>query len=204
MVRFVIIRHGFSVTNLERRFTGQNNVPLTQLGHSQAREVAQYVAGNYNIDAIFSSDLCRAYDTILPLAEALDMPITKNPAFREVNVGTWQGILVADMEKAHPEKMEAYRNDPQNFVFDGGESHAMAGKRALAALEEIARENDGKTIAVATHGGVIKMIIATLMGVDVKEIPLMPNASVTEIVYRGGVFEIEKMPFDGHLSEKTK
>lgn len=206
MVRFVIIRHGFSVTNKERRFTGQNDVMLTPEGFEQARQTAKYVLEKYNVDAVYSSDLMRAYDTVLPIAKAKGLEIKTTPDLREVNVGNWQGILVEDINKLFPEQYAAYSANPGTFTFEGGEKYSDVAIRAIKALEKIAAQNDGKTVVVGTHGGVMRNLVAKWTGVspeNMHTIAMVPNASVTEVVYNNGSFEIIRLAYADHLAQKA-
>ena len=74
MVRFLIIRHGYSKSNKEKKFTGQMDVGLDEAGVIQAECTGKYVAEKFNVDKIYSSDLCRAYDTAEPLSEITGIP----------------------------------------------------------------------------------------------------------------------------------
>ena len=78
MTDLVILRHGYSEGNKEKRFSGQMNVPLDNVGKNQAESVAKFIADNFKVDAIYSSDLSRAYDTVKPLADKLGLEIVKD------------------------------------------------------------------------------------------------------------------------------
>ena len=91
MTKILIIRHGQSENNKEAKYTGHLDVSLSSEGRAQAEALAQYLEKNYKIDAIFSSDLKRAADTIAPYAEKMGIEIKKDADFREVSVGRWQG-----------------------------------------------------------------------------------------------------------------
>ncbi|MBR5527574.1 MAG: histidine phosphatase family protein [Clostridia bacterium] len=201
MVKFLLIRHGESVANLEKRFCGQGNAPLTQKGLSQAQTVTKYILENFKIDAVYSSDLIRAYATVEPLAKELGLEIKTCPALREVDVGVWSGNLVSDIERDFPKEIATYRADPENYTFRGGECYGNIRYRALDALREIALENEGKTIAVGTHGGIIRNLIAMWRGQNVLDITPMKNTSITEIHFSDGNFFLQGDPFCGHLEE---
>ncbi len=205
MVTFIIIRHGYSKFNKEKRFTGQLDVPLDEKGIIQAEYTAKYILSNYKVDKIYSSDLSRACETVKPLSEALGLPIITDRAFREIDVGIWQGELISEIEKKYPDEMESYRSNPGVFKFEGGENYSMAAKRASEALETISKENDGKTIAVATHGGIVRCLRCLLNGYPlekIKEIPIVPNASVTVVSYDDGNAEFLLAGYNEHLPDK--
>lgn len=202
MVKFLIIRHGYSVTNKAHVFTGQNDVELSEEGYLQAECVCRYIYENFKVDRIYSSDLKRAVDTITPLAQKLRLEITKEKALRELDVGIWRGMKVEDVKNNYPEMLCAYRDDPAFNACPGGENFSDMSRRAIPAFERIAKENDGKTVAVATHGGVIRVATCHFRGWDVakvREIPICPNASLMVVNYDNGRFFIEKESFNSYL-----
>lgn len=206
MVTFLIVRHGFSMGNKEKRFSGQMDVALDEVGLQQAQSVARYVLANFRVDAIYASDLMRAVDTVKPVADALKLSVIQRKNLREVDVGDWQGKLITDVEKEYPESFALYKENPGLSHFDGGESYAGLQQRVVAAMEEIAAENHGKTVLIGTHGGVIRTLRAAWSGTPlekIKEIPHVPNASVTVAVYEKGVFSLKTVGYCDYLSDKT-
>ena len=91
MTRLIITRHGQSIANAQLRFAGHSDFDLSETGHTQAALVAKYLCENLHIDAIYSSDLLRAYNTALPTARALGMDIIPSTALREIFAGEWEG-----------------------------------------------------------------------------------------------------------------
>ena len=206
MTRFIIIRHGFSQGNKEKRFSGQMDVPLDAVGVSQARSIARYILENYKVDCVYASDLCRAYDTVKPIADALDLPVIKEPLLREVDVGRWQGMLIEDVKRLFPESFERYRATPGLARFDGGEGYIDVMERGKRALAKIAAEHDGETVLIGTHGGVIRTMRAAWAGTDlaqIQEIPHVPNASTTVVEYENGNVRPIMIGYDAYLEDKT-
>ena len=106
-------------------------------------------------------------------------------------MGDWQGKLITDVEKEFPESFALYKENPGLSHFDGGESYAQLQQRVVAAMNELAVENDEKTVLVGTHGGVIRTLRAAWTDTPldkIKEIPHVPNASLTVAVYENGSF----------------
>ena len=205
MVKLLIVRHGFSITNKARVFTGQNDVELSEEGYSQASSVCKYIYENFKVDAIYSSDLKRAKDTIKPLAKRIGLEIKTEKGIRELDVGIWQGVAIDDVRRDYPSQFEAYRTDPANNGCVGGENFTDMSKRAIPVFERIAKENDGKTVVVATHGGVIRVATCYFRGLDVyrvKDIPICPNASLMIVNFENGKFSIEKESFSSFLEEQ--
>ena len=206
MVTFIIIRHGYSASNKAARFAGQSEVPLDAIGIGQAQSTAKYILDTYKVDRIYSSDLSRAYETVRPLAEALGMDVIRRRDLREVNVGVWQGMRIEDVKTEFTESFAAYKENPGVYAFEGGESYPQAMERAARAFADIAAENDGKTVVIGTHGGIIRALRTVWNGIppeQMKDIPHVPNASVTVAEYEDGAVTWRTVGYDGHLEDKT-
>ena len=206
MTELLFIRHGYSEGNKSRRFSGQRDFPLDEAGRLQAAELAAYLTGAYHVDAIYASDLCRAYDTVKPLAEALDLPVHPVRELREVDVGLWEGVLRDEVERQYAETYALYLKAPGLVRFDGGESFAEMRTRALAAVQRILSENEGKTVAIATHGGVIRALRTVWEDIPLArmgEIPQVPNASITVVRYEGERATLVTAGYSDHLTEKV-
>lgn len=208
MTTLIIIRHGFSKNNKEKRFTGQFDAPLDEIGVMQAEITGKYISENYKVDAIYSSDLSRAVNTAKPLADILSLPIITSPKLREINVGSWQNILVSDVIERDPEAYKWHKENPELTRFGDGESYAELTERAVDIIDEIARENDGKTVAVATHGGLVRALLCHMKNMPISQINApensVCNASITIINYDNGRAELVTAGSTEHLSEITK
>lgn len=202
MTHLIITRHGYSEYNKTRMYTGQVDVALTDLGLRQAARTAEYVAETYKIDAIYSSDLKRAMSTAIPLSEKLGIPVIKEPLIKEIYGGLWENKLMPQIDKLYHDDYQIYKTTIGLARCTGGESLAELQTRALAGMKKIAEENDGKTVFVATHGGVLLALISAWMGLPLAkmhETPPATNSSITEVVYENGTFKIAKYSFDEHL-----
>lgn len=206
MVTLLIIRHGFSLGNKQKIFTGQLDVPLDDAGRAQARSIADYVLQNFQVDGIYSSDLCRACDTVAPIADALGLPVVKTPSFREINEGNWQGMTFDELASAFPEKFALHKENPSVGYYDGGESYADVFARGSLALEQIAWEYDGKTVVIGTHGGFIRALLHGFRHIPTEKLkvtPPVPNGSVTVAQYENGKLTLVQTGYTGHLTDKT-
>ena len=205
MTELLFIRHGYSEGNKEHRFSGQMDFPLDAAGRLQAKELAAYLCRAYRIDAIYASDLCRAVETVMPLSEALSMPIHTMQALREIDVGLWEGMLREDAARLYPEGHALYLETPGLVRFDGGESFAEMRERALGAVRRIVAENEGKTVAIATHGGVIRALRTLWENIPLEQmgrIPHVPNASVTVVRYEGSTATLIAAGLCDYLTER--
>ncbi len=204
MVKLIIIRHGFSVTNEQGRFAGRTDVPLNEIGKRQAEQCARYVSENYKIDRIYSSDLMRAYDTAKPLSSLTGLEITVKEDLREMYVGEWEGMLISDIRRIYPEQFEKWKRNDEDFRYNGGESLKEALIRAERVFDGIIKENDGKTVAVTTHGGLIQVIIDEWSKQNgITETAIVPNASISVAECDGGKIRLVTVGYDGHLTDKA-
>jgi len=203
MTRFLFVRHGQSMANLEGVFAGNYDVLLTELGHKQAECTAAFIKENYQVDAIYSSDLKRAYQTGERAAKLLDLEIKKEPDLREIKAGMWEGSSFEELPVKYAEDFHIWLTDIGNARCTEGESVAELAERVYAAIERIAKENPDKTVLITTHATPIRTLQWRMTGETLsymKEIPWVSNASVTEIMYDNGKLIPVKISQDTHLA----
>lgn len=201
MTKLVIVRHGESLFNLTRQYTGQTDVPLTEKGLAQAKITARYILENYKIDEVYSSDLCRAIDTAKPVADPLGLTIKTDSRLREINAGIWQGMYFKDVREKYKDEYALYQSDRTTQRTPGGEGLFDVQKRTLEAVDAIAKTNDGKTVMIATHNGPLMTICTKFQGQNLNEAKSLSNNSITEIDYENGEYKIIRLGFDEHLGE---
>ena len=159
----LLIRHGQSRGNAERRFGGHTATPLSVRGRNQAQATALTLKSE-SITAIYSSDLARAVETAQPLANLTRLPINYTNAFRERDVGVMEGLTFEDAAQQHPEQYAALLRRDFDHVLRGGESYRQLLDRARQKLDEIIDENRGGKIVVFSHTGTICILALHLMG----------------------------------------
>lgn len=204
MVKFLIVRHGYSLSNKGGTFTGQLDIGLSEEGLKQAKLVSDYVLKNHKVDKIYSSDLSRAVDTIKAVAEKTGLEICPLKEFREAFCGEWEGLTVDVIKERYKEDYEGWINGKANAHPTGGESIEQIGERALKKITEIAKESEGKTVLIATHGGVIKAMQRIWLKLPTEklvEVPWVTNASLSIVNYENGEFTIVKMGEDSYLGD---
>ncbi len=163
VTRLYLVRHGQSAGNAEGRFGGHSPTPLSALGIEQAKVTAERLAKE-RITVIYSSDLHRAVQTAAPLAELLDLPINKNPAFRERKVGVLEGLTFDESKAQYPKDYYALINRNIHHVITEGESYRQLLKRATKALHEVIRNHQSEKIVIFSHTGAICYLTLYLMG----------------------------------------
>lgn len=159
----LLVRHGQSKGNAERRFGGHTATPLSARGRNQA-EVTARTLKSESLTAIYSSDLARAMETAKPLANMTGLPVHGSCAFRERDVGVMEGLTFEDAAQQHPEQYAALLRRDFEYVLTGGESYRQLLDRARQKLDDIIEENRGGKIAVFSHTGTICILALHLMG----------------------------------------
>lgn len=184
MTTIILVRHGQSLGNAEKKFLGHTDLDLSEKGYLQAKYAGEYISKNFKIDKIYSSDLLRAYNTAKTIDGYLGLGVTKNKNLREIYAGSWEGNTFDRLMSEYKEDYSVWLTDIGSSRCSGGESVAELKDRVLSALTEIAKENNGKTVLVATHATVIRVLECTFKGFplsEMKNIPWAENASVSVV-----------------------
>ncbi|HEX8144295.1 MAG TPA: histidine phosphatase family protein [Pyrinomonadaceae bacterium] len=161
--RVLLIRHGQSEGNAEGRFGGHTATPLSARGLRQAEATAQALSTE-TFDAIYASDLPRAYDTALPLARLTGLEVQPREAFRERSVGAMEGLTFEEAAEQHPEQYAALIRRDFEHVLLGGESYRQMLDRASRELDLAIERHKGGRIAIFSHTGTICILALHLMG----------------------------------------
>ncbi|MBB0246217.1 histidine phosphatase family protein [Streptomyces alkaliphilus] len=163
--RIVLWRHGQTSWNLEHRFQGTTDIPLTDEGRAQARRAAGMLA-RLRPDAIISSDLSRAADTAAELAALTGLEIRRDEALRETYAGVWQGLTHEEIRARHGDEYAAWkRGEPVRR--GGGELESEVADRAAPVVERHAEKlPENGTLVVVSHGGTIRTTIGRLIGLE--------------------------------------
>jgi probable phosphoglycerate mutase len=187
----VLVRHGETDWNRERRFQGHADPSLNEEGRRQAVALADLLAGN-TFAAVYSSPLRRAHETAEIVAERLGVPIEVSEGFMEVDVGSWSGLMTTEVEQQFPEAFRRWRATYSGGWTDG-ETYDELGARVVAELLEIAGRHRGERVLVVTHSGPIRSVLAAAaglqFGVGRAQIGYVENCAVTEIAIRDGTIE---------------
>jgi broad specificity phosphatase PhoE len=183
----LLARHGQSDWNRDRRWQGHADRPLTELGRTQARELAQRLA-HTDLDAIYSSDLRRAQETAEVVGRAQGLEVRTIPGLREVDVGSWSGLTRAEAEQRYPEAYRRWLVGEEGW--DDGETYEELSDRVLAAVWEITAAHPGERVLVVGHGGSIRAIHAAALGVDIHAYRRLqrvePNATLSAVCVEDG------------------
>lgn len=161
--RILLVRHGQSLGNAERRFGGHSPTPLSELGRAQAEATGRALAAE-GVTAIYSSDLLRAVETAGPLARETGLAVNQCPALRERHVGRLEGLTFEKAAELFPEEYGALIRRDFDRVLPGGESYRQMLDRAASELDRVVELNRGGTLALFSHTGTICILALHLMG----------------------------------------
>jgi len=189
MPRLLLVRHGRTQWNAERRYQGQTDVPLDAIGRAQVRALGERLADE-TLDAVFASTLGRAQSTAAAIMARHDLPIQPEPRLLEINVGAWEGLKQAEIEARYPEELAVWQEDPVRHGPPGGESVGDLVARIQPLMNELVQRPDDETVLLASHGGTLSTLLALALGMAPRDRWrfLLDPASVSELrLYeRGG------------------
>ena len=183
-----LARHGETDWNRELRWQGHADPPLNALGRQQARALAASLAG-LPIAAVYSSDLLRASETAEIVAGRLEVPLHLDAGLRELDVGSWQGQTLAELEARHAEAVARWEGSGEHG-WEGGERHEEMATRVLEAIRSIAAGHVGEEVLVVSHGGPMRALKAFAAGLDYpgdrRSVPYTANCEVSAIAVEDG------------------
>lgn len=166
MVKIYIVRHCESMGNVEHRFQGRFDAPVSPRGEQQLELLALRFR-NTHLDAVYSSPLSRALRTAQAVNRFHDLPVQVRDSLSELDVGEMENLLLTEIGEKFPLVAENWDESPDLCEFPGGETMKQAYDRANGALDQIIAENPGKTVLIATHGGVIRNLDARIRTGDI-------------------------------------
>lgn len=172
-----LIRHGETDGNLNGIVQGSIDIPLNNTGIQQAKEAKQELEG-VAFDAAYSSDLTRAKVTAAIVLEGRRINIINDPRLRERNFGAWEGKSFDDYYAVTHEERSKETEPTEQLI-----------GRAMSALQEITDTHPGQTIFVASHGNLIKNVIAPIMGIPDTDLKI-GNLAYAKLIYKDGVVTI--------------
>ncbi len=170
VIHLHLVRHCQTAWNVEGRFLGCTDLPLTEEGQAQAAMLVRAFA-RIPLTAIYASDLQRAAATAAPIAKAHGLPIRTDPRLREMHQGELEGFTGKEIRPRYADFFAAWEADPADVVVPGGESLRQTLARASASVREIAAMHAGAGethILIVSHGLTLQAIIGEAIGLDLR------------------------------------
>lgn len=204
MTKLLLVRHGESEANRHDLFAGFYDAELEEQGLRQAELTAEFISENYNVHKVYASDLKRAYKTGQAIAARCSVEIIPEQGLREISGGEWEGVHFPSLKELYPQEFGLWLTDIGNAGCPGGETVKDFANRVMSTMEKIAKLHDGQTIVVATHATPIRVVHTMLLHGDIaamRDVSWVSNASVTEIQYDLGKWQMIRSGYDSHLAD---
>ena len=202
--KIILERHGQSEGNAKQLFLGHTDLDLSEEGYRQA-EVAAAALASEKIDVIYSSDLIRAHNTAAPHARIRGLDVIDDKNLRELYLGEWEGQAISYLlEKWNDDFILGWRQSFGTYCPPGGEAIQDLATRIYNEVMKLARENEGKTILIASHAAAIRSFwcrISEIPPEQVAERVQFPtNASFTTVYFDGEHLIPHEYSNDKHFS----
>ncbi len=178
----IVVRHGETIWNTEARFQGHTDIPLSERGRAQARATARRLAG-VHIDAAYCSPLQRCLETTQIILQGRAIEPTAKEDLREASHGRWEGMTHIEVLERYPEDVAKKAADPANYGGTDGEPLGKVQKRVWKTIMDLVRAHPQHTLLVTSHGGPIRALICSALGLDLanSERIAVHNAAITVI-----------------------
>ncbi|MEZ5672465.1 MAG: histidine phosphatase family protein [Thiotrichaceae bacterium] len=167
VTKLIVIRHGETTWNLDGRYQGHADSPLTERGIAQAEAVGKRMK-KQPFDVLYSSDLTRAYRTAQCIAIEAGQEIKIDTQLRERNLGIFQGMCKGEFVQQHPEIYAKYQANLLDYVIPQGESFRQCYQRSIQCFEILAQRHTGATVVAVTHGGILANLLKHVLNIPLQ------------------------------------
>ncbi len=200
--QLVLVRHGVTAWNRERRFQGQTDTPLSDEGRLQARRTGRRLSGE-PVAAVYSSDLMRARETAVEIARAVGLDVADEAGLRERSYGVFEGRTHDEIRRDFVDHYRRWSAREPDFQLPGGETLRAVHDRVLAAMRAIGLRHAGQTVVLVTHGGVLDVAyrIASGLALEAPRKHDLLNASLNRVRWHDGGFSLLSWGEVAHLDD---
>lgn len=167
MLEIILVRHGQTDWNRDRRIMGHRPIPLNATGKKESALLAKGLA-NVDIDAIYTSPFIRAFQTARILSSGRNIKLEKSSEVAEIDYGHWVGRTFEEVSQE--ESFHIYHTHPQDAQAPGGEKMTSVAERAVGFIEKLRKVHKQGRILVVSHADVIKVILVNYLRMDLNEI----------------------------------
>jgi len=198
--RIIAIRHGETAWNVDARIQGHLDIALNATGLLQADRVAQAL-GDEAVDAVYASDLLRAWQTAAAIAYTTQSSLTPELGLRERGFGAFEGKTYADIETLWPEDSLQWRKRDPHWAPPGGESLLAMRERVQSTASRLARQHQGGQIVLVAHGGVMDQLYRLATGQDLQAPRTwqLGNAAINRLLWTPDGFTLVGWADSRHL-----
>ncbi len=180
MTKIYLVRHCEALGNIQHIFQGRIDLDITELGAKQL-DFLKKRFDDIKLDHIYSSPLLRTQKTAKAIIGDKNLPLEIDEGLIEINGGFLEGKPFSETFGVMPELLDIWINHPQDFAPEGGDKMTDSYERIWKTVKELAAKNKGKTIACATHGGVLRCLNCRLLNGDIEKLVDTPWAGNTAV-----------------------
>jgi broad specificity phosphatase PhoE len=163
--RLYLVRHGATPLTAEDKFSGAENVHLSDDGRDQVQHLAVRLSKS-SIRAVYASPLDRTMETARLIAGPHRLTPIGRDGLREIQHGHWEGLTRKEVERRYAPEYAAWESDPFTFAPEGGESGISVLARALPVVREIVVKHQDENVLVVSHKATLRLILSSLLGFD--------------------------------------
>ncbi len=191
--RIVLVRHGEPEESARGLCYGKLDVGLSERGKLQIEQTVGFLE-KFEIDAIYASPRIRAAESAKILAQKCGLFVETNENFAEINFGDFEGLAYEEVERRFPAIYRKWMNSPTEVEFPNGESFAQMQRRVLKEVEELRFLHEGETLAIVSHGGVNRIILAHFLAIANEHIfRLAQNYAAANVIDFYGEFPVVRI-----------
>jgi len=212
--RLLLIRHGQTLHNTQRIISGRNDIPINDIGHQQARKMAERVKRQYPVDVIYASPLQRTMQTAAYLGKVFDLPVLPHEDLIEYGFGDLSDIKVSQIKATNPALYQQiatwneseYSENPIRPEIPGAEPMEDFKKRMQSFTDLVIQKHAGQQVAAVSHGGFIKSFLYYHVGGDFSRyVPFwVDNTSLTIVDFYKGNPVIRLFNDNSHVEEQLE
>ncbi len=203
-MQLLLVRHGETDFNRDRRVQGMIDNPLNDAGRAQALRAAQSLAGR-NVRAIYSSGLLRARDTAGAIAVSLGLEVQIEDDLRELHQGDLDGMTGEEMRARYPDILNAWATDAAGVRLPGGESMQDCQDRVWAVVERLRERHPDDAIVAVSHNLAILSLVCRALGLYLSHFRRLrlENAAISEIRFQGSRVTLARFNDTCHIVHPT-
>jgi alpha-ribazole phosphatase len=200
-MKLLLVRHGQTDWNINRRFQGQSDVPLNEVGRQQATALVNRLSREH-IDVLFASDLQRAHETARIIAAQQACEIRLDARLREINFGAWEGLTYDEIKHNDPAVLAAREADIFTTAAPDGETLNQLTTRVESVLNDLHTQYAAQTTLMVAHGGPLQILLCLALDLSPSKYWQfhLATASLSEIAFYPAGAIINLMNDTCHLS----
>ncbi|WP_144550961.1 phosphoserine phosphatase 1 [Bacillus mycoides] len=198
-----VTRHGKTEWNIAKRMQGRKNSNLTDTGMLQAKQLGEHIK-DIPLQAIYSSPSGRTMHTAELIKGERSIPIIADEHFYEINMGSWEGQMLADLEAQYPEEVHTFWNEPHRFCSTSGESFYDVYNRVIEGVNLLLEKHRGEHILIVSHAAAAKLLVGHFAGLSVEKVwddPFMHSASLSVIEFEEEKSSVKQFADISHFQQ---